>query len=334
MVSVSVIIPNYNKGVLVKHSLDSLLRQTCGDWEAIVVDDCSSDDSWAVIREYAAKDDRIVAARNETNKGGNFCRNLGAKMSHGKYLVFLDSDDWLSDDCIEYRVKEFERDENKGVDLLVFQMMATMDGVTGGIWRCGDSNNALESFLRHEIVWQTMMPIWRSTAFVRIGGFDEAFPRLQDVELHTRALLLGLKYKLAQRTTPDSFYFIDEARMTSNHEKAAENFVRAIELYHAKMSQLIKASSGVMVKKAYLLNDLVETQMTAIRIVGDLYQTGKIDKVARNQFFKRVLSICRNRDVYFYAMLYKLNVNRIKGFNFLYRRSYRLRCLALRCKER
>ena len=52
---VSVIIPTYNKGDLVKKSLESLLKQTYGDWKAIVVDDCSSDESWDVIQAYVKK---------------------------------------------------------------------------------------------------------------------------------------------------------------------------------------------------------------------------------------------------------------------------------------
>lgn len=325
---VSVIIPNYNKGELVHHSLGSLLRQTHADWEAFVVDDCSSDESWATVQMYAANDSRIISVRNETNRGGNYCRNLGVKMSHGEYLIFLDSDDWLADDCIENRIREMKRAENKSADILVFPMASTKDGKGGSIWKSSHKNDALIGFLRHEIPWSTMMPIWRRTTFERTGGFDEAFPRLQDVELHTRALLQGLKYKFSERTTPDCFYFVDDSRMTTNYEKFVEIFVSAVEMYILKTKQIIIDDSGISVaNKRKLLCALAETKLAALRNVGDLAQSGKISKNARTSLFKRILHNC-DSDIWssLYAKFYMLGLNRIRGFNFIYRRLKRLTC--------
>ena len=321
---VSIIIPNYNKGELVRHSLESLLRQSFGDWEAVVVDDCSSDESWAIVQEYATQDRRIVAIRNDVNRGGNYSRNLGATMSKGKYIVFLDSDDWLSDDCIENRVQEFRREKNRTVDLLVFPMASTMDGKTGRIWQSGNRKDALVGFLRHEIPWSIMMPIWRRTAFERVGGFDEVLPRLQDVELHTRALLMGLNYKFSKRKTPDCFYFTGESRMTTNYEKAAETLVNAVEMYVGKMKNLLVESPRSDVEKRHLLNALAETSLVALTNIGNLYQAGKIRREVRDVLFERVTANGEKRWLNLFACLYKLGVNRMKGFNYLYRRIRRL----------
>ena len=321
--SVSIIISNYNKGELVRHSLESLLRQTRDEWEAIVVDDCSSDESWAVIQDYATKDRRFVAIRNDLNKGGNFCRNLGFKMSKGVYIVFLDSDDWLSDDCLENRIREFEREENKSIDMLVFPMVSTKDGNGGKDWKYGDRKNALESFLRHEIPWSIMMPVWRRTAFERTGGFDEAFPRLQDVELHTRALLMELNYKFSERRTPDCLYFTGESRMTVNYQKAAEIFVSAVELYVNKMKRLISESQRTEIEKRHLQGALSETLLAAVSNVGNSCQAGRISPEVRMVLYGRIEAMggfwCRQ-----YALLYKIGINRVRGFNFLYRRIGRL----------
>lgn len=317
---VSVIIPNYNKGELVRHSLESLLRQTFGEWEAIVVDDCSNDRSWEIVQEYAARDSRIVVSRNETNKGGNYSRNRGAKAAKGEYLIFLDSDDWLSDDCLENRVCEFESGENQVVDLLVFPMMSTKDGKGGGIWRAGNIKNALLSFLRHDIVWSIMMPIWRRDAFTRSGGFDESFPRLQDVEFHTRALLNGFVYKFASRTTPDCFYFVDDSRMTNDYQRASENFVQAMQMYVDKMLGLIQESHGSESTKRHLVNALMETVLAAVRGVGDSYQAGRIEKEVRDRLYSQIQSKYSTAFVKSYVSFYKMGLNRIKGFNFLFRR--------------
>ncbi len=321
----SIILPNYNKGELVQHSLGSLLKQSCGDWEAIVVDDCSTDVSWNLIQEYVAKDVRIKAYRNETNRGGNYSRNLGAKKAQGKYLIFLDSDDWLADDCIENRVREFEKSENNGVDLLVFNMMSTRDGKSGCIWKYGDRTNPLVSFLRHGIPWSIMMPIWRKSAFERIGGFDEAFPRLQDVELHTRALLNGFRYRFAQRESPDCFYNIEETRMTTNHAKAAENFAKACEMYVQKMHGLIQKSNKSESEKLMFMNALQETVMAAISGIGNMYQRDLVKRDDRDRLYRMILDFGNSRwFVSLYALLYKMWINKIKGFNFVYRKVIRL----------
>lgn len=324
---VSIIIPNYNKGNYVQHSLNSLLRQTCHEWEAIVVDDCSRDESWDLIQNYAAKDARIRAFRNETNKGGNYSRNFGARKAHGEYLIFLDSDDWLADDCIENRVQEFEKGENKDADLLVFNMMSTKDGKNGSIWRYGDRRKPLVSFLRHEIPWSIMMPVWRRPAFERIGGFDEAFSRLQDVELHTRTLLNGLKFRFAQRKSPDCFYNIEEARMTTNHVRAAENFAKACGMYVQKMRGLIQETNKSDKEKTILINALQETIMAAISGIGNMYQRGLVKKDERDGLYREILEFGNGRlPVKWYAFFYKMRLNKIKGVNFACRKVFRFLC--------
>ncbi len=319
-VIVSVIIPNYNKGELVRHSLESLMRQTFNEWEAIVVDDCSIDGSYEIAQEYAERDSRIVVMRNAVNKGGNYSRNYGAKAAQGKYLIFLDSDDWLSDDCLENRVSEFESGENQVVDLLVFPMMSTKDGKEGGIWRAGNIKNVLLSFLRHEIVWSIMMPIWRKDAFTRSGGFDESFPRLQDVEFHTRVLLNGFVYKFASRANPDCFYFIDESRMTNDYQRAAEIFLQAVQMYVDKIRGLILGSNGSESEKRHLVNALTETLLAAVRGIGDSYQAGRIEKEVRDRLYSQISSKYSTALVKSYVSFYKMGFNRLKGFNFLFRR--------------
>lgn len=320
--NVSVIIPNYNKAKFIRHSLDSLLSQTYPDWEAIVVDDCSSDESWGIIQDYALEDSRVTAVRNETNKGGCYSRNRGAKMAKGEYLIFLDSDDWLADDCLEKRLDEFGREENKNLDMLIFEMATAPGGRIGSNWAYGDRKNALVSFLRHEIVWSIMMPIWRREAFERVGGFDEAFPRLQDVELHTRALLGGLTYKFAVRKTPDCFYVIDDARMTTNYQHAAEKLVVAIEMYVEKMSGLIAGLKDCKLRDV-CSKSLVESCLQTIRSVGDLYRRGALTRANRDTLFRQAISYHWSAWVSVYAMAYRLGFDRVRGFNYIFRRMMR-----------
>ena len=88
----SIIIPVYNVAPYLRECLDSVLAQTFTDWEAICVDDGSTDGSGAILDEYAEKDRRFCLVRQE-NQGVGAARNVGLKQALGKYIVFLDADD-------------------------------------------------------------------------------------------------------------------------------------------------------------------------------------------------------------------------------------------------
>ena len=91
---VSVIIPVYNVEKYLKQCIDSVINQTLKDIEIICVDDGSTDNSLNILKEYALKDERIVIIRQK-NKHAGVARNQGLKIAKGKYIHFLDSDDWI-----------------------------------------------------------------------------------------------------------------------------------------------------------------------------------------------------------------------------------------------
>ena len=115
MPSVSVIIPMYNAEKYIGECLDSILNQTFQDFEVIVVDDCSTDSSRAVVESYLEKfGGRLQLVRTLTNSGGGaFPRKKGVKLSRGEYLLIVDNDDTITPTALEelYTVaKEFEAD--------------------------------------------------------------------------------------------------------------------------------------------------------------------------------------------------------------------------------
>ena len=110
----SIIIPVYNVDKYLQACLDSVLGQTFSDWEAICVNDGSSDGSAAIMEEYAAKDDRIKVI-NQLNAGTATARNTGLRAALGDYIFFLDSDDWLEPDSLQIIANRLH-----GEDILCF----------------------------------------------------------------------------------------------------------------------------------------------------------------------------------------------------------------------
>lgn len=96
----SVVIPVYNVETYLRECLDSVLGQTFADWEAICVNDGSTDRSAVIIEEYVSKDSRFKTI-NQPNGGLSAARNTGLKAAVGEYVLFLDSDDWLELKALE-----------------------------------------------------------------------------------------------------------------------------------------------------------------------------------------------------------------------------------------
>src|SRR5215208_6900864 len=91
---VSVVVPSYNYGHLIRETLESLAAQTYAAWECVVVDDGSADDTRAVVEAYAATDPRVRYVRQENARQGA-ARNNGIRHSSGAYFQFLDADDTI-----------------------------------------------------------------------------------------------------------------------------------------------------------------------------------------------------------------------------------------------
>lgn len=95
---VSIVMPAYNAAQTVSESIDSILMQTMSDWELIVIDDGSSDDTVNILSRYASKDNRIRFYQNEKNSGASYTRNRAVELAKGEWIAFLDSDDiWRKD---------------------------------------------------------------------------------------------------------------------------------------------------------------------------------------------------------------------------------------------
>ena len=99
---VSVIMPSYNTAAYIEESIKSVLDQTYENWELIVVDDCSTDNTDEVVSSI--KDSRIRYIKNETNRGAAFSRNRALREANGRWIAFLDSDDLWTSDKLEKQV--------------------------------------------------------------------------------------------------------------------------------------------------------------------------------------------------------------------------------------
>jgi glycosyltransferase involved in cell wall biosynthesis len=201
---VSIIIPSFNKGRFVEATVRSALDQGPGV-EVVVVDDASTDGSIALLRSLRAEHPSMRLIELDRNRGGSYCRNRGLHESTGEFIIFLDADDLLMPGSAERRMRVAA--DIPEHDLWVFPMLvfrgSPRDVVDRWVPRPGPH---LRHFLSHRMDWQTMQPLWRRQFLVELGGFDESFVRLQDPELHVRALQAGARVWCATNEPADCLY--------------------------------------------------------------------------------------------------------------------------------
>ena len=105
---VSIVVPVKNGAKFVVETLDSVFEQSYKNIEVIVIDDNSTDHTLELLSNMKMKDNRLKFSVNDQgSNGAPVCRNLGYRMAIGKYIIFLDADDLLKQDCVEHRVAFF-----------------------------------------------------------------------------------------------------------------------------------------------------------------------------------------------------------------------------------
>ena len=233
--TVSVIIPTYNRAHLISRAIKSVLNQTYQDFEVIVVDDGSTDNTEEVIKEFQKKDERIKYVRHEKNKGGSAARNTGIKAAKGKYIAFLDSDDeWLS--------KKLQK------QIAIYQKSEKLDSkvLYTGIFYIDQSNGTTqqkiptkEGWIFYDLLFDNVVVGGCSTVILPrrcidvVGLFDEMLDSSQDLDMWLR---LSRRYPFIAIKEPLTKVYIHEKRITEN----ARAKVRAREHIFEKFSEEIQ----------------------------------------------------------------------------------------------
>ena len=162
---VSIVIPNYNRADLIRETLDSILSQSYSNWECIVVDDGSTDNSEEIIKEYLTQDDRFSLYKRPKDypKGANACRNIGLSKTNGEYVIFFDSDDLMFENHIEVKVKALESRDYDFVIARTNRFYNDDPNNLGGDLSGYDLNDKNEiskdNFIQNKIFWLTYDPI-------------------------------------------------------------------------------------------------------------------------------------------------------------------------------
>jgi glycosyltransferase involved in cell wall biosynthesis len=187
--NVSIIVPTYNRAHLIGRAIQSVLNQTYQDFELIVVDDGSADNTEEVVKEFQKKDERIIYIRQEKNKGAAAARNTGIKAAKGEYIAFQDSDDEWLPEKLEKQMKAFDNASSE-VGVVYTDMQRINEDGEIEYWH--SPTVIYGSLINPKTLDYQVVNIGVQSALIKkecfngAGLFDEKFPRFIDLELFIR----------------------------------------------------------------------------------------------------------------------------------------------------
>ncbi|MRR11053.1 glycosyltransferase [bacterium] len=222
---VSVVVAAYNAAATLAETLDSVLAQTVADWELVVVDDGSTDDTLALARTYSERDPRFVTV-SQPNAGTALARNHGFSHTSGAWVCFLDADDLLLPPFMERLLAA--ADQEPDADILSCNALYLLrDGGTRPVWRGARAERSyslqVEDQLRESSI--LLMSLVRREVVDRVEGFRPLHS--EDYDFWLRALISGARHRYVPEVL--ALYRRHEGSKTTSLVEEAESFLHILE---------------------------------------------------------------------------------------------------------
>lgn len=229
---ISIIIPTFNRARTIEGSVLSILDQTYQDFEIIIVDDNSKDETEAIVN--GINDKRIKYIKHETNLGANAARNTGIRSAKGEFIAFQDSDDKWHDDKLEIQLKAL-KDYNS--DIVACSYNRFKNDLVEILPKEIIKDNEIKKKLLYGSFISTQTVFGKRECFAS-EEFDESLPRFQDWELMIR---LSQKYNIHFINDPLVDVYVQDDSLTKSHKKG----LKALRLIKDKHRDLIKLDDYV-----------------------------------------------------------------------------------------
>ena len=257
MEKLSVIFPCWNAERFIPDVIDCLLSQTYTNWQAIFVDDQSTDNTVKLLQHYKKKDNRIkIFVRDRLPKGAPTCRNLGYELSFGsKYIIYFDVDDLFAPYCFEQRVRFMDNNPNLDFGIFPAIMLCQNDK-----FHYVYGYKIFEDSLKAMLNWTLPIVGWTNIyryQFLQENSirWDERLRSMQDSDINIQTLTKDSYFKYAE-ANPDYFYRIFNDTNTISKQLADKEHLQShlylIEKILGELSeeQLIRYNRDL---KCYLL---------------------------------------------------------------------------------
>jgi len=217
-VKISVVMPAYNTEQYISEAIESILNQTFKDFEFIIIDDASTDNTWGIIQKYAKNDNRIIPLKNKENLKLSKTLNKGIAVSKGKYIVRMDADDISFPDRLEKQVKLMEAKPEVGISGGAMVIMDVSGKVTEERTYHTTDEKIKEKIFRYSPFCHPAIII-RKSVLADSGLYNHYYNPAEDYELYFR---IGLQAKFANLTDKLIKYRVVSDSMTNKGLRAME----------------------------------------------------------------------------------------------------------------
>ncbi len=226
MVEISVIVPLFNQGKYLTDCIDSVLKQKFSSYEIIIIDDCSTDNSYTIANKLKKKSVKISLYRNKKNMGVGFTRNRGIKIAKGEYIVPLDADDMLNGDYLQTVY------DHRNESAIIYTDVVKFDKKKTYIKRKAEYD--LDKLKTYNIFSVTCL--YKKADCISVGMYDEKIVNLEDWEF---ALRMGMNGFYGKRIPIPLFYY--RQRSGSRYREVKKNNLRpGIKTYIYKKLCLVQ----------------------------------------------------------------------------------------------
>jgi glycosyltransferase involved in cell wall biosynthesis len=235
---ISVIIPIYNTEKYLRQCLDSVVNQTLKDIEIICINDGSTDNSLQILNEYASSDNRIKLISLTNNKGVSFARNFGIRVSKGRYIGFVDSDDWID---LNFYENLYLTAEKENSDIIAASKIVNVKRNKKSSWNWNKGNKD-EKERRLFFISYSWFKIYRRNFLIDNNIFFQEVKIFSDVYFTFISSMFAKNITICQK----GHYFYRNERISSCSDTAGSDRAPFILFNcHNKICEVIKATNAL-----------------------------------------------------------------------------------------
>lgn len=214
---ISIILPTYNGEKYIKWAIESVISQSFSDWELIVIDDGSNDNTESIVKEYAGKDQRVIYFKNEVNLEIQKSLNKGLKEAKGEYIARIDDDDeWIDKDKLKKQVEFL--DNNPDYALVgTGAVVVNKEGVEMFRYLLPETDQEIRNKLLMKNCFIHSSVLFRKDVVLKLGGYSEDI-EVKYIEDYDLWLKLGIIGKLANLPVWGISFMMREGSITSKNK--------------------------------------------------------------------------------------------------------------------
>ena len=309
---VSIIIPIYNVEKYLGTCVESILKQTYSNIEIVVINDCSTDGSLKILKKYAKKYDNMILIENKENKGLSYSRNVGLEKATGKYIGYIDSDDYVDSTYYEQMMKAIKKEKSEIAiaDMkIVYEDGSFPDYVSKG---CNGEVNTL-NIIKNGLAASACNKLFKREIIEKYK-FSEGKLN-EDLAVILPSIVAAKKISYVEN---NNYYYVQHTGSIQNSRFSDRRFdiFYGVELTlkrikgcknYAKISQAIIYEQLIV-----LLIYVIPKEKNLIRrhhILKKYNQLSKKYNIRKNQYFWKFLEEQGRKHAIYYKILFKLNCN-------------------------